>query len=373
MSQHVVPQWACSGPILPSSDLRIGRRLGLQVFQLDVEWPRLQPKGRTYRWDPANFESYDRCVDQLLEQEFEPQICLSDGELPGSLKRDGGWASRDTAKRFVDYADGLSRRLSDRVGRWLTLRDLSGIASRAKVGWNESLQPPMSYLQSIHHLLMAHAWAADVIDDNVHRPLVEVELRCPEPHSRADRDEEASHHRWILDPLAAQGYPEEGLHDRRDQGILTSLNPAFVERGDLQRIGRAKGGIRLVIEHPWDEERYHELEAALQRVGDRPLSLHLRQNYGDHFERHPAQDEYRSKVLLAQLESIVEAHASSINVQSIQLGPLLDEQEWSDGASPRKGLVWVDPKTDQRWPKSSALVIQRLLVEGTFDGGGLQH
>ena len=143
-------------PILPSSDLRIGRRLGLQVFQLDVEWLRLQPKGRTYRWDPANFESYDRCVDQLLEQEFEPQICLSDGELPGSLKRDGGWASRDTAKRFVDYADGLSRRLSDRVGRWLTLRDLSGIASRAKVGWNESLQPPMYYLQSIHHLLMAH-------------------------------------------------------------------------------------------------------------------------------------------------------------------------------------------------------------------------
>ena len=127
-----------------------------------------------------------------------------------------------------------------------------------------------------------------------------------------------------------------------------------------------KGGIRLVIEHPWDEERYHELEAALQRVGDRPLSLHLRQNYGDHFERHPAQDEYRSKVLLAQLESIVEAHASSINVQSIQLGPLLDEQEWSDGASPRKGLVWVDPTTDQRWPKSSALVIQRLLVEGTL-------
>ena len=77
------------GAVLPPSDLRIGRRLGLQVFQLDVEWPRLQPKGRTYRWDPANFESYDRCVDQLLEQEFEPQICLSDGELPGSLKRTG--------------------------------------------------------------------------------------------------------------------------------------------------------------------------------------------------------------------------------------------------------------------------------------------
>ena len=370
MSQKEEAQWACSGPILPSSDLRLGRRLGLQIYQLTLDWSHLQPKGRRFRCDPAHLEPYDRVVDHLLEQDLEPQFCLFGGELPPSLQVDGGWAVRDTAKRFVDYADGVSRRLGDRVERWLTIQDLSKIASLESSGLKPALSPSQRYLSSIHHLLLAHAWAGEVVCDNVRQPKIEVELRCPEPEAGADRDNAPSHHRWLLDPLEARGYPEEGLHDRRDEGVFENLRPEFVEDGDIDRIGQAVGGIQLIVDWPWEEARYDHLNSALERVRNRPLSLHLRQANEAEKPTHPARDERRTRTLIDQLETIAEIIRGGLEIQQLQLGPLLDEEHWSDGTEPRQGLVWVDPETRRRWPKSSGLALQRVLVECSLERNG---
>ncbi|MBM64805.1 MAG: hypothetical protein CMH55_01065 [Myxococcales bacterium] len=365
--------WACSGPVLAPPDLRIGRRLGLQIFQVAVNWPALQPKGRGFRRDPALLDPYDRVVDHLLEQELEPQFSLHGGELPTSLQLDGGWTRRDNAKRFVDFAEGMSRRLGDRVERWLTLQDLTAIASWEGGELHSADGPGLRYLKACHHLLLAHAWASKIIAENVHSPHIDVEFRCPELGPEADRDEDPSHHRWILDPLSGQGYPEEGLHDRRDQGVLSSLVPSFAERGDLQLIGSALGGIRLIVDWPWRAAHYGPFERVLHGLSERPLSLHLRQGLGASQLAHPANDEARVELLRDQLESLASASSKGLNLQQIQLGPLLDEEQWADGARPQPGLVWIDPYTRRRWPKASGLFVQRFVVEGHVARTDLGH
>ncbi|TLF47930.1 glycosyl hydrolase family protein, partial [Nonomuraea sp. KC401] len=42
-------------------------------------------------------------------------------DLPAALQDRGGWANRDCARWFADYAAVMYDRLSDRVARWLTI------------------------------------------------------------------------------------------------------------------------------------------------------------------------------------------------------------------------------------------------------------
>ena len=44
-------------------------------------------------------------------------------DLPQALEDQGGWASRDTAYHFADYAAVVHARLGDRVRTWTTLNE----------------------------------------------------------------------------------------------------------------------------------------------------------------------------------------------------------------------------------------------------------
>jgi len=348
----------------------MGRRLGLQIFEVAVDWTALQPKGRKFRPDPVEFDRHERAVDHLLEQEMEPQFSLHRGDLPLALGVDGGWTERDVAKRFVDYAEGISRRLGDRVERWLTFEDLTAIASGPRRQDHSEGEGGSPYLKACHHLLLAHGWCSQVIRENVRRPFLHLELNCPEPSAEADRNQSPSHYRWVLDPLAGQGYPEEALYDWRDQGAISTLQPHFIKGGDLEAVEAAGGDVRLRTDWPWDVERHGPFHEALSRVSNCSLWLRLHQPSESPSEQHPARDRWRVTSLVAQLEAVSEAMAKGLQCAGIHVGPLVDEEAWADGASPRQGVVWIDPDSKRRWPKTSGLMLQRLIVDGRFDGSG---
>ena len=74
----------------------------------------MQPLGEG-AWNEKGLAFYDRLVDGLLARGLAPHLTLNHWDLPQALQDKGGWASRDTVHRFVDYALGIQRRLGDRL------------------------------------------------------------------------------------------------------------------------------------------------------------------------------------------------------------------------------------------------------------------
>src|SRR4029078_2283859 len=84
-------------------DVRLMADLGMRMYRFSVAWRRIQPSDR----GPVNergLDFYRRLVDALLEAGIIPNLSLYHWDLPQPLQDSGGWAARDTALRYADYA-----------------------------------------------------------------------------------------------------------------------------------------------------------------------------------------------------------------------------------------------------------------------------
>ncbi|MBA2445710.1 MAG: beta-glucosidase [Nocardioidaceae bacterium] len=144
-------------------DIAMLTELGLDAYRFSVAWPRIQPDGRTL--EPRGLDFYDRLVDELLAAGIAPYTTLYHWDLPQVLEDEGGWPARDTAYRFADYAGVVVDRLGDRVRTWLTLNEPW---CSSYLGYLEGVHAPgrtdaRSALLAVHHLLLGHGLAVDVI------------------------------------------------------------------------------------------------------------------------------------------------------------------------------------------------------------------
>jgi beta-glucosidase len=119
--------------------------------------------------NPEGLDFYQRLVDGLLERGIMPALTLYHWDLPQALEDAGGWCSRDTTDRFVDYAGIVAGCLGDRVPMWLTLNE-PWVA--AWVGYGIGVHAPgrkdlRAAATAHHHLLLAHGKAVPVLRDRL--------------------------------------------------------------------------------------------------------------------------------------------------------------------------------------------------------------
>ena len=62
----------------------------------------------------AGLDYYRRLVELLRRRGIEPLVTLYHWDLPQALQDEGGWADRDTASRFAEYAGIVGAALGDR-------------------------------------------------------------------------------------------------------------------------------------------------------------------------------------------------------------------------------------------------------------------
>ena len=79
----------------------------------------MQPDGRG-ALNPRGVAFYRRLVEGLLERGIEPVATLYHWDLPQARQEAGGWAVRDTALRFAEYAAAMADELGDVVQGWIT-------------------------------------------------------------------------------------------------------------------------------------------------------------------------------------------------------------------------------------------------------------
>lgn len=369
-------------------DVALMRELGLNAYRFSVAWPRILPAGRG-SVNPQGLDFYDRLVDELLENGIEPFPTLYHWDLPQALEDGGGWTARSVVDAFMEYTEVVVSRLGDRVKNWTTLNE-PWVAAWPGYGLGV-LAPGRSgesnALAAVHHMLLAHGRAVEIIRRTVPAARVGIVLNLIPvyPHSDGEEDQAAARmtdgteNRWFLDPIFRAEYPADILE-------LYSAHVPEVRAGDmaaisapidflgvnyyLRHIVRGDPEGKLAIGVPVrpenaeftdvDWEVYPDgLVDLLTRIHREyaPASLMIMEN-GAAFpdvRMHDGgvYDTERVRYLERHLAAVARAIAEGVPLDGYFVWSLLDNFEWALGYWKRFGLIYVDYATLERIPKAS--------------------
>lgn len=97
------------------SDVATMKELGVNSYRFSMAWSRMFPIGKIRERNQKGFDFYNQLIDELISNGIKPIVTLFHWDLPQSLQDDGGWANRETAKHFADYAAAAAKEYGDRV------------------------------------------------------------------------------------------------------------------------------------------------------------------------------------------------------------------------------------------------------------------
>ncbi len=229
-----------------ADDVRLMGELGLQAYRFSTSWARVRPDGGAVNL--AGLAFYDRLVDELLAGGIVPWLTLYHWDLPQALEEKGGWTSRDTAERFVEYALSVHDALGDRVQHWTTLNEpwcssflsyTAGVHAPGRVGIEDGML-------AAHHLLLAHGRTVQALRER--DPQLDLgitlNLTVADPADARDpadvdaaRRIDGQFNRWFLDPVLRGAYPADVVSDIREvDPIAVRRWAAAIHEGDLDTI-----------------------------------------------------------------------------------------------------------------------------------------
>ena len=399
------------------ADLDLMAGLGLNAYRFSVSWPRVQPGGRGPA-NPAGLAFYDRLVDGLLERGITPLVTLYHWDLPQALEDAGGWAARDTAERFAEYARLTFDALGDRVATWTTLNEpwCSAFLGYASGDHAPGRREPAAAVRAVHHLLLGHGLAVRAIRaaSPSHQLGITLNLFPVAAAAAGAADTDAArridglHNRLFLDPVLLGRYPADVLGD-----LAAVSDFAHVRDGDLDTIsapidllgvnyyhrhkvaagegsdnadvrGRTglypgSGDVRFVASgRPttsmgWEVDASGLLELLVHlHVAYPPVALAVTEN-GAAFDDRPGddgrvRDPDRVRFLDDHLRAAHRAIERGVDLRGYFAWSLLDNFEWAEGYSKRFGMVYVDYATQRRTLKDSARYYAETIARGGLNG-----
>jgi beta-glucosidase len=389
-------------------DVALMKELGLDSYRFSVSWARVKPADGPA--NPLGLDFYSRLVDELLAQGILPWLTLYHWDLPQALQEVGGWANRDIAERFRDYASVVYDALGDRVTHWTTFNEplCSSFISYAGGEHAPGLTDPAAALGALHHQHLAHGLAVRELRARGAEKLgITLNLTNAIPNDPSDpadldaaRRIDALWNRAFLEPLLLGSYPTDFVSD-----VAAYDFEALVHDGDLETIAAPIDFLGVnhyhddnVSGHPLPEGtapglRPTEKPGASPFVGSefitfpsralpqtamgweinpdglRVLLVRLGQDYPNLpplyvTENGSAWDDVitpdgrihdteRVDYLERHLEAIAAGIAEGADVRGYFAWSLLDNFEWAWGYEKRFGIVHVDYETLVRTIKDS--------------------
>jgi beta-glucosidase len=388
--------------------------LGLSSYRFSISWPRIFPTGAG-QVNQAGLDHYKALLDALAERGIAGAATLFHWDLPQALQDQGGWASRDIALRFADYAAVVGEALGDRVERWITINEPLVVTD---LGYRLGVHAPgladaAAAAATTHHLLLGHGLATAALRAAVPGAQVGITLNLtpvlvtPNANGSADLLErarlvaDATHNGVFLEPLLFGRYPEHApaailppaalIHDGDLAAISAPIDflgvnyyrPQHLRPGDpanlrLREYPPVAGTEHGVVEYypdgmeltnmDWliDPDGLYQLLVRLSK--DAPgLPLYITEN-GRAAEDYPnpegkIDDLERVKFLHQHLEACARAARDGVNLAGYYVWSLLDNFEWAYGYQKRFGIVYVDFPTGRRIPKASSAFFARVASE----------
>ena len=373
------------------ADLDLVASLDLDLYRFSVAWPRVQPLGEG-AWNEKGLAFYDRLFDGLLARGLAPHLTLNHWDLPQALQDKGGWASRDTVHRFVDYALGIQRRLGDRLAAITTHNEpwVVAVLGNEEGTFAPGIKSRRTAVQVAHHLLLSHGLALQALRAEGATAKLGIVLnmahQMPLTDSEADkakaRLDDARGRRWYSDPLFKGQYPAEVLAELGADAPATEPGDMQIIATPMDYIGinyysRALSSAAGPVEakdkpYPktamgWEiyPEGLRELLLTMHRDYTLPPT-YITENGGafpDPLADGRVHDADRTDYLVTHINAVGEALAQGVPMAGYMVWSLMDNFEWASGYAKRFGIVHVDYATLQRTPKDSALWYRDLVAK----------
>lgn len=381
------PEIACDSYHRYPEDIALIAGAGLKAYRFSISWPRVLPEG-TGQPDQKGLDYYSRLVDAALARGISPWACLFHWDLPQALQDRGGWANRDIADWFAEYAFTVSRTLARRVSHWVMLNEPQvhavmghGIGEHAP-----GFKSRDKMFAAIHHQNLAQARGMTALMVQSFAPVRNIgtvfSLQPVRPASTAlaDRDAaamwDALWNRSFLDPLFHGSYPKllEPYVDRlvrQDDLLEIKRNVDFLgvnyyspmyQRSDPNGLVGTNWGANppnmplTGMGWPIDPSGLVEVLADLRDHYGNPR-VYITENGAYFPEKLDAaghiEDTDRIGYLRAHIAAAHHALAEGANLGGYFAWTITDNFEWSHGYAAKFGLAAVDRTTLNRRPKAS--------------------
>jgi beta-glucosidase len=384
-------------------DLGLIRSLGVDAYRFSVSWARVMKADGSVNQQGLDF--YIALLDRLNEYGIKAFVTLYHWDLPQYLEDQGGWLNRDTAFRFRDYAELVSRAFGDRVYSYATLNEPF---CSAYLGYEAGIHAPghksRAYgKQAAHHLLLAHGLAMQVLEKNAPDALNGIVLNFSPCYAESDSEEDIEaakmadeyFNHWYLQPLLEQRYPD--VLDKLPQDEHPPIEP-----GDMSIIGHKLDyiGINYYTRERYQAsatELFEKLEHEQQPLTDMgwevfpqgltDLLLDYHQRYSlppvyitengaamvDKLIDGKVEDPERLAYLQSHLRAVHDAAVQGVDVRGYFAWSLMDNFEWAEGYLKRFGIVYVDYHSQQRIIKSSGYAYRDFLLQKAQSGAVQQQ
>jgi beta-glucosidase len=364
------------------SDLDLVASLGVNAYRFSVSWSRVQPDGQG-AWNEKGLDFYERMVDGLLKRGIQPFLTLNHWDLPQALQLKGGWNSRDTVDRFVDYSIGIHKRLGNRLASIVTHNEPWVVAV---LGNETGIFAPGIKSRSIaaqvsHHLLLSHGRALQALGQEGCKAKLGIVLNLAPIVAATEAAADIAQAtlddgkllRWYMDPLFKGQYPED---------VLKHLGPDApkVAAGDLDEIATPMDFIGVnyysrsvasatapfdvnssglpITDMGWEVYPQGLTELLVRMHQDYAVPpIYITENGGafkDQMIDEEIRDADRTSYIESHIAAVADAIALGVPMAGYMVWSLLDNFEWASGYVKRFGIVHVDYQTQKRTLKDSA-------------------
>ena len=384
---------ACNHHQLWKQDVDLIESLGVDAYRLSMSWPRVINKDGQLNQQGLSF--YIDLLDELERRNIKPFVTFYHWDLPQHLEDQGGWLNRETAYKFRDYVDLVSKALGERVFSYATLNEPF---CSAYLGYEAGIHAPglksKKYgKKAAHHLLLAHGLAIQTLNKNcpnIKKGIVLNFTPCyPKTDSEADitatKIADDYFNQWYIKPIFDGQYP--ALIDQLDE----EHKPDIVQ-GDLEIIATpidylgvnyytravysaSTEGYGFEEQPPqppltdigWEiyPKAMTELLVSLNNLYDLP-PIYITENgmaAADKLKNGEVNDRDRIEYLQSHLNAVNSAILSGVDIRGYFAWSLMDNFEWAEGYTKRFGLVYVDYETQDRTIKKSGLAYRDFITQ----------
>lgn len=368
-------------------DVALMKELGLGGYRFSIAWPRIFPSGKG-QVNQKGLDFYSRLVDELLAADITPFPTLYHWDLPQALQNEGGWANRDTAQRFAEYAATVVDQLGDRVKQWLIFNEpwVFTILGYLTGTHAPGIRDASMALRTTHIVNLAQGLAARSMraTGKVGKLGTAFSMGGAYPASESEEDRAAAerHFRfsnlWFLEPVLHGRYPDAYVGGTDPARLGVEPGDMEIVRAPLDFIGinlytrsiiandpqNANLGTRQVpvrdaerTDFGWEvyPEALHDVIMRIWR--DYKLPIYVTENgcsYGEGpDERGLVADQRRVSFYQRYIGQVGRAIEEGADVRGYYAWSLYDNFEWGMGYSQRFGIVHVDFETQRRTIKQS--------------------
>ncbi|TRX53839.1 beta-glucosidase [Thalassomonas sp. M1454] len=366
--------------------------LGVDAYRLSISWPRVMNQDGSANQQGIDF--YINLLDGLIAKGIKPFVTLYHWDLPQHLEDKGGWLNRETAYKFKEYADLITKALGNRVHSYATFNEPF---CSAYLGYEVGVHAPglvgkENGRKAAHHILLAHGLAMDVLNKNAPNSMNGIVLNFtpayPLTNSAADlaatKFADDYNNQWYIKPLFDGCYPDtiKLLDDAHKPDIVAGDMEIICKPMDFlginfytREIFRSDNIEPFMVVPPnnvpvtdmgWEiyPQAFTELLTKLNNLYNLP-PVYITENgcaMPDTISDGQVNDTNRINYYNSHLNALNDAIEQGVDVRGYFAWSLMDNFEWALGYSKRFGIVYVDYETQQRTIKASGESYRELIT-----------